>query len=385
MLGAIIIEGHVQGLSNTRALGEQGIPVWVIDKTNCIAQYSKYCQKFIKCPDFQSEEFIPFLIELAIKENIKDWLLIPSNDHAVFAIAKNKEKLSDFYRFVVSDLSIIEKIYDKGNLLAVAKKVNVPFPKTQFFHSSDELLSTEIEFPVLTKGRTGLTFYKSLKKKAFLANNADELKEQLKLISGKIPLNQTFTQELIPFDGKNKTISFTAFCVEGEIKTHWSGVKLREHPIQFGTATFTQSVSVKELFDQSTKILSELNYSGICEVEFLFDPRDKQYKLIEINARSWLWVGLAKKCGVNYAKILYDFVNNKSIDYPRSYKIGEYWINPLTDFIYSWIGIIKGKVKMKDYFKTLFFAKKNNALFEKGDWKPGFMYFMKTIDFINKR
>jgi predicted ATP-grasp superfamily ATP-dependent carboligase len=385
MLGAIIIEGHVQGLSNTRALGEQGIPVWIIDKTNCIAQYSKYCQKFIKCPDFQSEEFTPFLIELAIRENIKDWLLIPSNDHAVVAIAKNKEKLSDFYRFVVSDLSIIEKIYDKGNLLAVAKKVNVPFPKTQFFHSSDELLSTEIEFPVLTKGRTGLTFYKSLKKKAFLANNADELKEQLKIISRKIPLNQTFTQELIPFDGKNKTISFTAFCVDGEIKTHWSGVKLREHPIQFGTATFTQSVSVKELFDQSTKILSELNYSGICEVEFLFDPRDKQHKLIEINARSWLWVGLAKKCGVNYAKILYDFVNNKSIDYPRSYKLGEYWINPLTDFIYSWIGIINGKVKMKDYFKTLFFAKKNNALFEKGDWKPGFMYFMKTIDFINKR
>jgi D-aspartate ligase len=385
MLGAIIIEGHVQGLSNTRALGEQGIPVWVIDKTNCIAQYSKYCKKFIKCPDFQSDEFGPFLIELAVKENIKDWLLIPSNDHAVFAIAKNKKQLLDYYKFVVSDLSIIEKIYDKGNLLEVSKKVNVPFPKTQFFHSSDEVLSTEIEFPVLTKGRTGLNFYKSLKKKAFLANNADELKEQLKLISGKIPLNQTFTQELIPFDGKNKTISFTAFCVEGEIKTHWSGVKLREHPIQFGTATFTQSVSVKELFDQSKKILSELNYSGICEVEFLFDPRDKQYKLIEINARSWLWVGLAKKCGVNYAKILYDFVNNKPIDYPKSYKLGEYWINPITDFIYSWIGIIKGKVKMKDYFKTLFFTKKNNALFEKGDWKPGFMYFIKTIDFINKR
>ena len=385
MLGAIIIEGHVQGLSNTRALGEQGIPVWVIDKTNCIAQYSKYCKKFIKCPDFQAEEFTPFLIELAIKENIKDWLLIPSNDHAVVAIAKNKEILSDFYRFVVSDLSIIEKIYDKGNLLEVSKKVNVPFPKTQFFHSSDEVLSTDIKFPVLTKGRTGLTFYKSLKKKAFLANNAEELKEQLKLISGKIPLNQTFTQELIPFDGENKTISFTGFCVDGEIKTHWSGVKLREHPIQFGTATFTQSVSVKELFDQSKKILSELNYSGICEVEFLFDPRDKQYKLIEINARSWLWVGLAKKCGVNYAKILYDFVNNKPIDYPKSYKLGEYWINPITDFIYSWIGIIKGKVKMKDYFKTLFFTKKNNALFEKGDWKPGFMYFMKTIDFINKR
>ncbi len=29
--GAIIIEGHVQGLSNVRSLGEAGIPVFVID------------------------------------------------------------------------------------------------------------------------------------------------------------------------------------------------------------------------------------------------------------------------------------------------------------------------------------------------------------------
>jgi D-aspartate ligase len=79
--GAIIIEGHVQGLSNTRSLGEAGIPVFVVDKVNCLARYSRYCRKFFRCPDFIEDAFADFLIDLAEKENLKDWVLIPSNDH----------------------------------------------------------------------------------------------------------------------------------------------------------------------------------------------------------------------------------------------------------------------------------------------------------------
>lgn len=81
--GAIIIEGHVQGLSNARSLGSKGIPVYVVDINTCIARYSKYCKKFFICPSFKSYEFTDFLIELAIKENLKDWVLILSYDHAV--------------------------------------------------------------------------------------------------------------------------------------------------------------------------------------------------------------------------------------------------------------------------------------------------------------
>ena len=47
--GAIIIEGHVQGLANTRSLGKAGIPVVVIDKASCVAASSKYCQSFFLC------------------------------------------------------------------------------------------------------------------------------------------------------------------------------------------------------------------------------------------------------------------------------------------------------------------------------------------------
>jgi len=383
--GVIIIEGHVQGLSNVRSLGEEGIPVWVIDTEKCVASSSKYCSKFFRCPAFNDDQLADFLIELAKKESIKDWLLMPSNDHAVFTIARNKERLSQYFKLITDDLNIINTIYDKSNLLKIAEKVGVPIPRTHYFTSLDDTLPANFSFPVLTKGKTGLSFYKSLRTKAFLASSKEEFLDQLVVINKHISLSETFTQELIPFDGTNKTLSFTAFCDKGVIKTHWTGVKLREHPIQFGTATFAKSIYVPELLEQSRTLLKELSYTGICEVEYLQDPRTKEYKLIEINARSWLWVGLAKKCGVNYAKIAYDYVNNIPISYPQSYLEEVYWYNPITDSVYSFIGIIKSKVKVTTYLRSIFLLKKENALFQKGDKMPGVTYIKKLFSFYKKR
>lgn len=382
--GAIIIEGHVQGLSNVRSLGEAGIPVYVVDKDKCIASQSRYCRKFFQCPDYQSDEFADFLLKLAEKESIRGWVLIPSNDHAVYTLSRNKEKLEEYFKVITPELDIIEKIYDKKQLLLLAEQCKVPVPKTMYFQSKDDLKHDSLTFPVLTKGRYGLSFYKKLGKKAFLADNETELKEQLTIIGKDYDVSKTFTQELIPFDGTNKTISFTAFCDKGEIKAYWMGIKLREHPIRFGTATYAQSVRVDECYNQSVPFLKALNYTGVCEVEYLLDPRDHKYKLIEINARTWLWVGLAKACGVDYAKLIYDFVNEEEVKYPTTYRIGLYWINPLTDFVFSVLAILKFKLNIMTYLSSLF-NHNINALKYKKDNRPYYAYFFKSFFFLKNR
>lgn len=383
--GAIIIEGHVQGLSNTRSLGEAGIPVYVVDKTNCIARYSKYCKKFFRSPDFIKDEFADFLIDLAVREKIKDWVLIPSNDHAVYSLSKHKARLEEHYKVITPGLEVIDNIYDKLRLLDIAKQQGVPIPFTQNFRTVDDPVDSDLRFPVITKGRNGLSFYKALHKKALLAEDEAELRQQLQLIGGKYAISETFSQELIPFDGSNKTISFTAFCIEGEIKSHWAGVKLREHPLRFGTATFAQSILCEECYLQSVPLLKSLNYTGVCEVEYLFDPRDGKYKLIEINARTWLWVGLAKACGVDFAKMIYDFTNENETHYPATYEVGVKWFNPISDAIFSFAAMLKGYLKPGQYLNSIMSGKNVNALFVKGDLKPGFAYFINLLSFLKHR
>lgn len=383
--GALIIEGHVQGLSNTRSLGEMGVPVYVVDKNNCIARYSKYCKKFFRCPDYKSDELADFLMELAEKENLSGWVLIPSNDHAVYTLSKHKQRLEQYYKIITPGLEVIDKIYDKVALLQMAQSLSLPIPRTHCFESVEEKMPEGFSFPVITKGRHGLTFYKALGRKVFLAHDEAELRKQLQVIAARYELAGTFTQELIPDSGKNKTISFTAFCENGEVKTHWMGVKLREHPLRFGTATFARSIYVEACLQQSIPLLHKLGYTGVCEVEYLQDPRDGCYKLIEINPRTWLWVGLAKACGVDYAKMIYHHVNDLPYAYPRQYETDLYWINPITDSVFAFIAVLKVKLNVSTYFATLVSRNKINALAYKGDMKPVLAYFMNLFAFLKQR
>jgi D-aspartate ligase len=271
--GAIIIEGHIQGLSLARTLGERGIPVYVVDKGNCIARYSRYTSKFFKCPDYKDDSFADFLINLAKNENLSGWILLPSNDHAVITLSRNQQGLSKYYKMLVPEFNIIEQVYNKQTLLTIASSLGIPVPGTYCF-TNIEMDDFSMQFPVITRGKHGLAFYRALCKKAYIASDKAELKEQLKTIQQKFPLNDTLTQSVIQSDGSNKTISFTSFSVAGEIKTFWIGVKLREHPVQFGTATFAESVMVPELLEYAQRLIHHFRYTGVCEIEFLRDPLD---------------------------------------------------------------------------------------------------------------
>jgi predicted ATP-grasp superfamily ATP-dependent carboligase len=382
--GAIVIEGHVQGLSNTRSLGEAGIPVIVVDKVQCIARYSKYCSKFFLCPDFILDAFAEFLMNLAKNQNLHGWVLIPSNDHAVHTIARFKTSLEKFYKVITPDIETVSKIYDKSKLLEVAQNSNTTYPVTQYFKTSNDEINPEMSFPVLIKGRKGLTFYKTFGKKAFRADDEKELVRVLTNINEKIDLEETFTQELIPNDGTNKTISFTAFCINGEIKSFWMGVKLREHPIQYGTATFAESVYEELCYNQSVSLLKSLNYTGVCEVEYLKDPRNGIYKLIEINARTWLWVGLAKHCGIDYAKMIYNYCNQINYEYPTHYTKNIKWINWYTDFPIALYSILQGKLSIKNYILSLR-GETARAIYNINDFKPTFAFLMLLVSFYWKR
>ena len=382
--GAVIIEGHVQGLSNARSLGEAGIPVIVVDRNNCIARYSRYCWGFFYSPDFENDEFADFLADLGLREGLSGWLLLPSNDHAVHTISRNRKKLEGIYRLITPGTEIINRIYDKKSLLDLATELTIDIPPTRYFSNPDEALSCDLRYPVITRGRFGLSFYKAMKAKALLAGSAEELRSQLSLIEESFDPGMSLTQSVIPFTGSNRTVSFTAFCIDGEIKCHWTGQKLREHPWTFGTATLAESIECGECHDISARLLRGLNYTGVCEIEYIRDPEDGCYKLIEMNARTWLWVGLARACGVDYALIAYRFANGQDNSFPGSYLIGMKWINWLTDTWFSIKALFAGKLSMNEYLKSVK-GRRVRAVFAASDPLPSLALLFMSLYIARKR
>ncbi len=379
--GAVIIEGHVQGLSNVRALGEIGIPVYVIDEGNCIARYSKYCIKFFKCPSFQSNEFTQFLVDLSIQEKLNNWVLIPSNDHAVYTISKQKPLLENYYEIITPDLSVIENIYDKLKLLRIAEKIGIPVPSTTHISLLDELPESII-FPVVIKGRNGLTFYKTFGRKVFHASTRKVLLEKLIEIKDKCNLDSIIIQESIQ---SKIVVSYVAFCVKGVIKSYWMGEKIREHPERFGTATFAKSSHYDECHSHSMPLIRKLKYTGVCEIEFILDDATNSFKLIEINPRTWLWIELAKQSGINFAKMIYYHCNRIPHTFPNNYQTGIYWRNPFTDIFFGIITMIRGRVTLTSYFSSIRNVQIVDAIRKEKDNKPFIVYMLLLFRFLKKR
>lgn len=380
--GALVIEGHVQGLSNTRSLGELGVPVYVLDVNPCLAQFSRFCKKFFRCPSFSSAEFPDFLVKLAVEENLKGWLIMASNDHIVEQLSRNRNRLEPYYHFLVPGPEVLERIIDKSLLMQEAERCSVHIPGTYRLRGSH--LPENMSFPVLVKGCKGLSFYKATHMKAIQVNDREELQRTITHVSQCMDSSDYMIQELIESEKHDHIVSFTCFAVDGEIKTYWMGEKLREHPIKYGTATFARSMFSESVLQEAIPLMRQLSYTGICEIEFIKDKKDGLYKLIEINPRTWLWVGLAKACGIDYAKIAYNYCNGIPIRYPQEYKVGLKWINALTDGAFSLKAIIAGTLSLKEYFSSLR-GPKVRAIWSNRDWLPGIVFPFMSLYIARKR
>jgi D-aspartate ligase len=286
----------------------------------------------------------------------------------VYNIAKNAEFLRTKYRLITPDIEIIDRIYNKQSLITAAMNCGLPVPGSWFPGSSVTEIPDKVTFPCLVKGKNGLSFYRRTGRKAFPCNSGEELKRTVSMLERQMSLQDIFVQELLPLKD-NKTVSFAAFALEGNIVSAWAGIKIREHPLHFGTSTYSKSISSATLYPLAERLLKELNYTGICEIEFLLDPRDGKYKLIEVNARTWLWVDLARMCGVDFALYAYNLVNGIENNYSVSSYDEKEWMHYLTDIPYSILGLLKGNYSLKEILIS-YYRRPVPAVFRKSDFLP---------------
>jgi predicted ATP-grasp superfamily ATP-dependent carboligase len=92
----------------------------------------------------------------------------------------------------------------------------------------------------------------------------------------------------------------------GTVKGVFTGRKLRGYPADYGDCILGQNEVLPEsLVEMVREFCLKLNYHGIAEFEFKQDARSQAFKLIEVNPRSWSWVGITPACGVSLPWMAY--------------------------------------------------------------------------------
>lgn len=355
MKPVLLIGNHIQALGIIRSLGRKGIDVYLLNNRSlCIGRFSSYLKGFIKVPSIRDEDiFIKYLIKISNKKHLKDGILIPTNDAAVYFLSKYKQELEKYYTVTTPLFDIVEKAYNKKLTYQLAESIGIIIPKTYYPEDINDLNQMELKYPVIIKPAIMHSFYEKVKVKVFKVNNKKELIEKYKIASDIIDPSEILIQEIIP-GGPENLYSFCSFYKKNEIIGMFMGKRSRQKPMDFGKAsTFVTSVFVPELIEPSEKFLHAINYYGLSEIEFKMDPRDGIFKMLEMNPRTWLWHSLATRCGVDFPYLLYSDLNSKPINHVLKYKKNINFIHMYTDISVVLPRLMNGKMNLKDYLLSL--------------------------------
>jgi D-aspartate ligase len=370
----VILGNHIQGLGISRIAKRLGHRVTLYNKSAIsVARFSNTLDKFIKFKD------LPHLLEILLKRDLNgdEVLIFPTNDLMVGFLADNFETLSAKYRLSISEKKITEIAFNKRKTYETAKSAGLLIPESFYPDSIEELeqIEEKLSYPVILKPAVMYNFYKKAGKKVFKCDNKEELLANYKKAIEIIPENEVIIQEMLS-GGAEKLYSFASFCKNGEVKGSFVANRIRQKPMDFGVATTFAITVISERVDElATKFLKAINYTGVSEVEFMYDDKVKDYKLIEINPRTWKWHTMANKVGINLIKMLIDDFNGKELEVQKNTVENIGWVEQLTDTFIMFSEVTKGRMKLKDYLKSLK-INKEYATWDKKDPWPAIMYII---------
>jgi predicted ATP-grasp superfamily ATP-dependent carboligase len=351
--GAVILGGSFHSLGAARNLAEHNVPVCIVDSGPCVSRFSRSVGRFIKCPSADDEtRFVKFLVQIAEDKCMNGWVLFPSTDEYVRILAQHRERLSEHYLFTIPSWEVVRFLYDKRLTHRLAEEREVPTPKTYNPRNSDELVSLNLDFPIVIKPAISKRFMAATKKKAFRVNNEAELIDFYERTAAIIDPSEILVQELIP--GRTENLySFVGFFKDGVTVAGMSARRLRQHPMEFGRAsTYVESLNVPELETLATQFLKGIAYSGLAEVEFMYDQKDARFELLEVNPRIWGWHTITIQSGLDLPYLAYsDAIGQEFVTGPV--REGVKWVRLVTDIPTAVPEILSGRLTLHQYLASM--------------------------------
>lgn len=331
-IGAVILGGSFHSLGAARNLAKHSVPVCVLDSSPCVSRFSRAVEHFFECPSVDDEdEFVAFLVQIATERNMEGWVLFPSTDENVRILAQNRSRLGEHYAITIPPWETIQFLYDKRLTHQMALAKGVPIPKTYNPQSVDELDSLDLDYPVVLKPAISKRFMAATKKKAWRVKDKQELMNLYIQTAGIIDSSEILVQELIPGRAEN-LYSFVGYFREGLPVAGMSARRPRQHPMDFGRAsTYVESVDLPELEMLSKRFLEGTDFFGLAEVEFMYDQKDAQFKLLEVNPRIWGWHTIAIHAGLDLPYLAYADTLGQQVDV-GPLRDGVSWVRLVTDF-----------------------------------------------------
>jgi D-aspartate ligase len=369
--GAVILGGDYLGLGIARSLGRQGIPVYVVDDEHTITRFSRFTTCAVHASDLHDEKKTrDMLLDLGRELGLHGWVLFPTRDEIVSAVAKYRSELLEIYRVPLPDWQTVEHACDKRSTYALAHRLGIPAPRTWYPGSVSDIHRIDADPPFAVKPAIKEHFFYATKAKAWRADTRAELEQLYRQACQIAPANEIMIQELIPGDGGSQ-YAFCAFFKDGRSIGSMVARRRRQHPADFGRATtFAQTLELPTLVERSERLLRAIDYYGLVELEYKHDARDGEYKLLDFNARAWGYHSLGAGAGVDFPLLLFDDQDGRPVE-PRRARPDVSWVRLTTDLPTVVAQMLGRRLRPDEVLRTFVGGVDVEAVFSRDDPIPG--------------
>ncbi len=263
-------------------------------------------------------------------------ILLPTDDDSCLFVADHAEKLREGFLFPDQPPGLTRLLSSKETMDGLCGRHSIPVPVTFFPRSRDDVLGylKTASFPVMLKGiDTVALLHHAGSRMAVVQDHASLLKLYDEWETPQA--RNLMIQEYIPGPPEALWMFNGYFDDHSECLLGMTGRKIRQYPDRGGVTSLGVCVANEAVSALACDFMRALSYRGILDLDFKYDARDGQYKLLDVNPRIGTTFRLfVDKNGTDVVRVLYRDLTGQPAARVQPGE-GRKWLAENLDFISS--------------------------------------------------
>lgn len=292
----IVLAAGPNGLGAIRSLYQKGVRAQCVTRTkDDISNYSRLPATKHVLPQGSAEAQAGELKKLLLSYPAGS-IVLPTSDWFVSFLNRHANELNTHLQFLLPKADIVDMLIDKaletkivGDILAV--------PLTEQHLTNSEALYNKLGLPIIIKPRSHK--HMVLGKKNIILSTETDLRTFFEKFA--MVLDDVIAQQIIPGPDSAQWVCNCVFDKNSELVQAFTFNRLGLSPSHYGVTSYARSQYNPEIIAYTEQLGKHLKYVGPAMVEFKHDPRDNQYKYIELNPRLGMCNFFDTSCGINNA------------------------------------------------------------------------------------
>lgn len=283
----------------------------------------------IVLPYANKQNYQEELLKFCKKKDID--VFIPGSEPEIIEVSGFTDTLKSVgTKTLLPDYRTLMKAANKFSTVQIARELDIPHPKTihiNFDRFDDKEILDKLEFPLIVKpcrgrGAKGVEYYHTYDE--LITNIGSVLEDD----------REYLLQEVIPGEEGSMYAFGTIADRDHNLKAEFSSRSIKTKFDHGGPAIAGESTRNERVIELGKKLINGLaGWVGPAMIEFMLDPRDNKFKLMEINPRLWGYNYLATGAGINFPKLIVDLALDKEVAYHDSFEDGKLLVRYPNDII----------------------------------------------------